>query len=144
MLPVVEGKAVHVVSSCYIEMHFKNHSYLHGSIKFYNPCIWSFIFNETDVLLMLCCECADSETAIAMVSCVCVRAENLLRMCYITSFSLVTSLRLFQFLNVPFFNYFFPKVSCIILPACLHCIIPVHLLTLKNRGWGDLTQSFRK
>lgn len=59
----------------------------------------------------------------------CVRAENLLRMCYITSFSLVTSLGLFQFSNVPFFNHFFPKVSCI-LPACLHCIVPVHLLTV--------------
>lgn len=62
-----------MASSCYLEVCFKNNSYFHGSIKFYNPYVRSFIFNETDVLLMFYCECDDSKTAVVMGSCyVCV------------------------------------------------------------------------
>lgn len=86
---------------------------------------------------MLCCECADSETATAMVSYVCVRAENLLRMCYITSFSLVTSVRLFQFLNVPFLTTFSQKYPIYFLHVCILSFQFIcWLLTWRTGGEG--------
>lgn len=57
-----------MASSCFLEMHFKNKGYFHRTIRFYSLYIQSFIFNETDVLLMLCCECGDIKTAVTVVS----------------------------------------------------------------------------
>jgi len=39
MLPAVKRKAVLMVNSCYLEVHFKNNGYFHGNTKFYNPYI---------------------------------------------------------------------------------------------------------
>lgn len=49
-------------------MHFKNKGYFHRTIRFYNPYIWSFIFNETDVLWMFCYESGYIKTAVILVS----------------------------------------------------------------------------
>lgn len=110
-------------------------SCFHESVKFYNPYIWSFISNETDGLLTLRRECADSNAA----SCyVCVMGRKCVVWCD-CPFPLITCPRLI--FNCSFLQPLLSKIifCCFFLMCRFVHQIPCFFLLSPVKPWQNFS-----